>query len=283
MDRRATARPLLHNRAREKARKDLWWDIAIPDYTDLVDAIVGERISIAAEMIMAHLSINIRMCHASQKKERCVVGKQSLPGDITRARDFSRRMGDQIEMIQCIRGRIGDDRDAILAVQDRPDLVPAEGPPSALSRGKGRSEDAAGTCDMEPASKRARMAEAQTQCSHITVTNGDRFIPLTPEIEKASGPSTTEYDRGYSDTSDDEGRDQSNVMDSSEYSPVSDAEQEPRKVKTEDLRMAQAHCGNKYRGKPGKSGFLGRSRALSGLFGHTLPGFPGLRRAFWQS
>jgi hypothetical protein len=87
------------NRAREKARKDLWWDIAIHDYTDLVDAMVGERISIAAEMIMAHLSINIRMCHASQKQERWAVGKQSLPGDTTRARDFSRRMGDQIEMI----------------------------------------------------------------------------------------------------------------------------------------------------------------------------------------
>jgi hypothetical protein len=36
---------------------------------------VGERISIAAEMIMAHLSINIRMCRASQKKERWAVGK----------------------------------------------------------------------------------------------------------------------------------------------------------------------------------------------------------------
>jgi hypothetical protein len=55
---------------------------------------VGERISIADEMIMAHLSINIRMCHASQKKERLAAGKQSLPDDITRARDFSRRMED---------------------------------------------------------------------------------------------------------------------------------------------------------------------------------------------
>jgi hypothetical protein len=98
-------------------------------------------------------------------------------------------MGDQIEMIQCIRGQIGGDRDAILAVQDRPDLGPAEGPPSALSRGKGRSEDTAGTCDMEPASKRTRVTEAQAQCSHSTVTNEGRFIPLTPEIEKESGSS----------------------------------------------------------------------------------------------
>ena len=130
---------------------------------------VGERIGIAAEIIMAQLSIIIRMsacmCHASQKRERWAVGKQSLPSDITRAKDFSRRMGDQIEMIQCIRGRIGDDRDAILAVQDSPGRGPTEGPPSALSRGpKGRSEDAAGKCDMEPASKRARVTKAQAQC-----------------------------------------------------------------------------------------------------------------------
>jgi hypothetical protein len=39
------------------------------------------------------------------------------------------------------------------------------------------------------------------------------------------------------------------------------------------------HCGNKYR-KPGKSGWLGRSRALSGLFGHTLPDFPGFAGLF---
>jgi hypothetical protein len=63
----------------------------------------------------------------------------------------------------------------------------------------------------------------------------------------ASGPSTTEYDRGYSDTSDDEGRGQSNVMDSSEYSPVSDAEQEPRNLKTEGLLLAQYTQGLKRR------------------------------------
>ena len=94
-------------------------------------------------------------------------------------------------MIQCIRGRIGDDRDAVLAVQDRPSLGLAEGPPSALPRGKGRSEDTAGTCDMEPTSKRARVTEAQAQCSHSTVTNEGRFIPLTPENDRATGVTRT--------------------------------------------------------------------------------------------
>jgi hypothetical protein len=147
-------------------------------------------------------------------------------------------------MIQCFRGRIGDDRDAVLAVQYRPNCGRAERPPSVLSKGKGRSEDTAGTCDMEPASKRARATEAQAQCSHSTVATKGRFIPLMPEIEEASGPSTTEYDRGHSDTSDDERRGPPSVMDSSEYSPVSDVEQEPREVKTEDqaelLRLVQA-------------------------------------------
>jgi hypothetical protein len=79
----------------------------------------------------------------------------------------------------------------ILAVQYRPNFGLAEGPPSALSRGKGRSEDTAGICDMEPASKRARVTEAQAQCSHSTVTNEGRFIPLTPENDRATGVTRT--------------------------------------------------------------------------------------------
>jgi hypothetical protein len=60
---------------------------------------------------------------------------------------------------------------------------------------------------------------------------------MTPEIGKADGPSTTEYDRGFSDTPDDKrrgsGRDPFSVINSSEYPPVSDAEQELREVETE--------------------------------------------------
>jgi hypothetical protein len=133
-------------------------------------------------------------------------------------------------MMQYIRGRVGDDRDAILSMQDRPDLGPTA---STFSKGKGRSEDAASKCAMEPASKRARMTNAQAQCNPSTVTNESGFTPLTPV-----------NDRGYSDTSDDERRGSFSVMDSSEYSPVSDVEQEPREVKTEDqaelLRLAQS-------------------------------------------
>jgi hypothetical protein len=210
-------------------------DIVIPDYTDLVDAMVGERISIATKMVMAHLSINIHMCHASQKKEQRAVGKQSMPADIARARGFSRRMEDQVEMIQYIRGRVGDDRDAKLLVQYEPNLGLAEKPSPALSRGKGRSEDAANKCAVEPASKRARMTNAQAHCSPSTMTNESGFTPQTPENE-----------REVSDTSGDEGRGSPSVIDSSEYSPVSDVKQGLRKVKTEGqaevciLRLAQS-------------------------------------------
>jgi hypothetical protein len=73
------------------------------------------------------------------------------------------------------------------------------------------------------------------------MTTKSRFIPLTPpltpEIGKADGSSATEYDRGFSDTSDGErrgsGRDPFSVINSSEYSPVSDAELELREVETE--------------------------------------------------
>jgi hypothetical protein len=126
----------------------------VPDYAQLVNAMVGERISTATEMSMAHLSIHIRMGHALQKRERWAVGKHSLRDDISRAKDLRGFIEDQIEMMQYIRGRVGDDRDAILSKQDRPDLGPRV---STLSKGKGRSEDAASKCDMEPASKRARM------------------------------------------------------------------------------------------------------------------------------
>jgi hypothetical protein len=61
---------------------------------------VSERISIATEMIMAHLSIHIRMSHALQKKERWAVGRHSLRDDITRAKDLHKRTRDQIEMMQ---------------------------------------------------------------------------------------------------------------------------------------------------------------------------------------
>jgi hypothetical protein len=71
-------------------------------------------------------------------------------------------------------------------------------------------------------SKRARVTEAQAQCGPSTVTNENRFIPLTPEDEKASESSTTEYDRGYSDTSENERTGPPERRGGSGYSPVSD-------------------------------------------------------------
>ena len=65
------------NRTREEARERLGRSITVPDYAQLVNAMAGERISIATEMVMAHLSIHIRMGHALQKKERLAVGKHS--------------------------------------------------------------------------------------------------------------------------------------------------------------------------------------------------------------
>jgi hypothetical protein len=132
-------------------------------------------------------------------------------------------------MIQYIRGCIGEDRDTVLDMGRIPDYDTREWMPSGLSKGKGRTPDDASTNAAEPAPKCARMTKAQGQRSTSTMTNEDGFTPLTPE-----------NDRGHSDTSDDERRGSSSVMDSSEYPPVSDAEQEPRKFKTEDVRMAQS-------------------------------------------
>ena len=110
--------------------------------------------------------------------------------------------------------------------------------PSGLSigKGKGQSEDAASKCTMEPASKRARVSDAQAQCSPSTVISESGFAPLTPS---RSDTGSSEY----SPVSDAEQESQG-VTSSSECSPDSDAEPEEQKVKTEaqteDLLLAQA-------------------------------------------
>jgi hypothetical protein len=150
----------------------------VPGYAQLVNAMARERISTATEMAMAHLSIHIRMGHALQKKERWAVGKHSLRDDIARAKGLCRFIGDQIEMMQYIRGRVGDDRDAIPSLHaGQASLRPGLGPKaSTLSKGNGRSEDAASKCAMEPAPKRAGMTEAQAQCSSSAVANGSQPV-----------------------------------------------------------------------------------------------------------
>jgi hypothetical protein len=130
------------------------------------------------------------------------VGEQPPQADRKRADDDVRGVGDQIEMVQYIRGRIGEDRDTVLDMGRIPDYDTREWMPSGLSKGKGGAPDDASTHAAEPASKRARVvkAQAQWQWSNSTVTSGGQFIPLTPENEKASESSTTKYDRGYTRT-----------------------------------------------------------------------------------
>jgi hypothetical protein len=95
------------NEARETARKELERDLIIPDYTEIVGATAGHLMSTAAEAVMAHLSTFIFLRHARQKTERYSVGEQSPQADRKRVDDYVRRIGDQIEMVQYIRGRIG--------------------------------------------------------------------------------------------------------------------------------------------------------------------------------
>jgi hypothetical protein len=68
-------------------------------------------------------------------------------------------------MIQCIRGRIGEDRDTVLDMGRIPDYDTREYMPSGPSKGKGRAPNDASTPAAEPASKRARMTKAQAQCT----------------------------------------------------------------------------------------------------------------------
>ena len=118
------------------------------------------------------------------------MGEKSPQADHPRERadDYVRGIGDQIEMVQYIRSRVGEDRDTVLNMGRVPDYDTRKWMPSGLSigKGKGQSEDAASKCTMEPASKRARMTDAQAQCSPSTVTSGSGFAPLTPMSDRGA-------------------------------------------------------------------------------------------------
>jgi hypothetical protein len=96
------------NKAREQARRELEKDITIPGYTELVEATVGQRMSTAADTIMAHLSTCVFLSHAQLKAKQRSVGESSPPKLIKGVDDYVRGVRDQIEMIQYIRGRIGE-------------------------------------------------------------------------------------------------------------------------------------------------------------------------------
>jgi hypothetical protein len=81
-----------------------------------VEATVGQRVSIAAETIMAHLSTCIFLSHARLKAKQCSVGGSSPSELIKDADDYVKRVRDQIEMLQYIRGRVGEDRSTVLDV-----------------------------------------------------------------------------------------------------------------------------------------------------------------------
>ena len=68
------------NEAREAAREELKRDIAMPCYTEIVEATVTQRMSIATEAIMSHLphlSNSILMGHAKLKAEQRSVGGET--------------------------------------------------------------------------------------------------------------------------------------------------------------------------------------------------------------
>jgi hypothetical protein len=98
------------------------------------------------------LSNYVFMSHARQKKERYAVGQHSRPEV---ADDYFRRVRDQIEMVQYIRGRFGEDRDTVLDMTRKPDYLTRKWRPSALSKGKNKASDDANKCGNKPAPKRA--------------------------------------------------------------------------------------------------------------------------------
>ena len=158
---------------------------------------------------MAHLSTCIVLSHARLKAEQRSVGESSLPKEVREADDYVNRVSDQIEMLQYVRGRIGEDRDTVLDICARlypghPDArvpTPVEAATSMQGPASGRdsppfsplSEDddpgrqaskrspeysPVTDDDEHPELKRLKQHESDT-----TVTNSKSFTPLTPPIK----------------------------------------------------------------------------------------------------
>jgi hypothetical protein len=173
------------NQAREDASRELERDITIPDYTELVEAVVGQRMSVAAETIMAHLSTCIVLSHARLKAEQRSVGESPLPEEIRKAGDYVNRVRDQIEMLQYVRGRIGEDRDTVLDICARnpghagtrvPTPVPAANPP--LDQTEPRLE-----MELTAADNVMTVETAMSMQRPVSDRDSSLFSPLSEEDE----------------------------------------------------------------------------------------------------
>jgi hypothetical protein len=103
---------------------------------------VTQRMTIATEAIMSHLSNSIPMSHAKLKAEQRSVGRYSPPEMQECAANQIWMLGDQIEMAQYIRGRIGMDRSTVLDIVGRiPGYHARRWPPSALSQGQRNDQE----------------------------------------------------------------------------------------------------------------------------------------------
>jgi hypothetical protein len=130
--------------------------------------------------------------------------QSSLPEEIRKAGDYVNRVRDQIEMLQYVRGRIGEDRDTILDICDRtpghagaraPTPVPAANPP--LDQTEPRLEVELTTAD--------NVMAAGTATSMQGPASGRDSPPFSPLSEGGEpGRSASKQSSEYSPVTDDD-------------------------------------------------------------------------------
>jgi hypothetical protein len=146
--------------------------------------------SIAADTIMAYLSTFIFLSHARLKAKQCLVGEPSPPALIESANDYVRRVRDQIEMIQYIRGRIGEDRGTILDMCRVPNYGTRFPAPSAGQKGAPDSPEYSPVTEddeaAEPAWKRPKSSSTMNESQSFTpLTESDQYSPVTEDESDA--------------------------------------------------------------------------------------------------
>jgi hypothetical protein len=141
------------------------------------------------------------MNHAKLKAEQRSVGRYPPQEMQERAANQIRRLGDQIEMAQYIRGRIGMDRSTVLDMGRIPGYHARRWPPSALSQGQENDQESppyspfsGDDHPVERAPKRSRKQSSSTvivseSCS--PVTGSDQYSPVSedePDVQAKGRP-----------------------------------------------------------------------------------------------
>jgi hypothetical protein len=207
---------------------------------------------------MAHLSTCVFfLSHARLKANQCSVGGSSPSALIKTAGDYYvwAGVGDQIEMIQYIRGRIGEDRSTILDMGRVPDHYGTG--PSAPLAGQKRAPDSPGYSPVtseddepaEPALRRPKGDNTATdsRSAFSPMTGSDQYPPASGiKTEAQAGDICMIWTWPRSQRGSAPRQSSSTMTDSQSFTPLTGSDQHSPVTEGEsDAQAGERHVGAK--------------------------------------